>query len=192
MPLRRSYFFRGDIFFGLIIIILGVIFLLQNIYPDFHFWHFIGKFWPVLLIILGIYIVVNRNYHHRHFHFHPDVHGKFVGDTRLDFSGKEIGEANASQVIGDLTIDLRNSRLKPGVNHLNISAVIGDTDIFVPTTFPLKFSGRTVLGDLRFDRSTDEGLSPKIEHVDDNYESSESKLFITFSGTIGDMTLQRI
>ena len=192
MPLRRSFFFRGDIFLGLIIILLGVIFLLQNIYPDFHFWHFIGKLWPILLIILGIYILFNRTHYHRHFQFHHGAHGKFVGDMRLDFSGKEIGEANASQVIGDLTIDLRNSRLKPGVNHLHISAVIGDTDIFVPSAFPLKFSGRSVLGDIRFDRSIDEGLNPKIEHVDDNYETSENKLLITFSGTIGDMTLQRI
>jgi hypothetical protein len=49
-----------------------------------------------------------------------------------------------------------------------------------------------MIGDLRFDGRTEEGVSPKIEHVDDNFALSESRLIIEFSGVVGDMTLQRI
>ncbi|HTP12536.1 MAG TPA: PspC domain-containing protein [Bacteroidota bacterium] len=44
---------RGSAIAGIILIVVGGLFLADNLLPHFHF----GEFWPVLLIILGIGIL---------------------------------------------------------------------------------------------------------------------------------------
>jgi hypothetical protein len=47
MPRRHEH--RG-VTGGLVLIAIGVLFLLQNVLPDFHF----GDYWPLILIAVGI------------------------------------------------------------------------------------------------------------------------------------------
>jgi phage shock protein PspC (stress-responsive transcriptional regulator) len=44
-----------SVFGGSILIFLGIIFLLSNFIPRFHF----GDFWPILLIVLGTIVIYN-------------------------------------------------------------------------------------------------------------------------------------
>jgi hypothetical protein len=39
---------------GLILIVFGVIFLIENFYAPFSAWRLLARYWPVLLIIIGI------------------------------------------------------------------------------------------------------------------------------------------
>jgi hypothetical protein len=39
---------------GLILIILGVIFLIENFYAPFSAWRLIARYWPVILIVIGV------------------------------------------------------------------------------------------------------------------------------------------
>ena len=192
MPDSKTWQLDGRIFTGLLIICLGIIFLLGNIYPDFNLWHFVGRLWPVILIIIRIFILVSQNRFRRHPGIRVASHSRMVGDLRLDYKGKEIGHVGASQLIGDLTIDLTGARLKPGVNTLNVSGVIGDTSIFLSSSFPLKISARSIVGDLRFDNRREEGFFPKLEYADNRYEQAAEKLLVTVSGVIGDISMQRI
>ncbi len=45
---------RGTLTFGLVLIIIGVIFFLENWYERFSVWHLIGRYWPVILILVGL------------------------------------------------------------------------------------------------------------------------------------------
>ncbi len=38
---------------GLVLIVFGLVFLLNNFY-DISIWHLIARYWPVLLIIVGL------------------------------------------------------------------------------------------------------------------------------------------
>jgi uncharacterized membrane protein HdeD (DUF308 family) len=38
---------------GLILIVLGLIFLVENFYTPFSAWRLIARYWPVILIIVG-------------------------------------------------------------------------------------------------------------------------------------------
>ena len=103
-----------------------------------------------------------------------------------------LERADAGSIrVGDLTVDLAGGRLKSGVNRLNISMVIGDTLLLVPSAMPLKISMRTILGDIKIDGRAEEGLLAKLEHADETYESSQDKLLIMANGIIGDTTLRR-
>src|SRR5260370_39319717 len=45
---------RGSIFWPLILIAVGAIFLYQNFTPAVHPWQIIAKFWPILIIFWGL------------------------------------------------------------------------------------------------------------------------------------------
>lgn len=48
---------RGHYFFGIIIIAIGLVLLLSNLIPWFSFW---SVFWPVFLIVIGLFIITGR------------------------------------------------------------------------------------------------------------------------------------
>jgi len=48
----RTY--SGALTAGLILIALGVIFLIEGFYSPFSAWRLIGKYWPVIPIIIGL------------------------------------------------------------------------------------------------------------------------------------------
>ena len=45
---------NGALTAGLILIALGAIFLAENFYSSFSAWRMIARYWPVILIIIGI------------------------------------------------------------------------------------------------------------------------------------------
>jgi hypothetical protein len=45
---------KGALVAGLILIAIGVLFFLDIWYAQFSFWRFIGRYWPVILIIIGL------------------------------------------------------------------------------------------------------------------------------------------
>jgi hypothetical protein len=44
----------GALTAGLILIALGLIFLVENLYESFSAWRLIARYWPVILIIIGL------------------------------------------------------------------------------------------------------------------------------------------
>ena len=50
---------RGEsVTWGLFILVLGIVLLMGNFHPEWHIWRNIWKFWPVVLIIMGINALV--------------------------------------------------------------------------------------------------------------------------------------
>lgn len=44
----------GALTAGLILIILGAIFMMENFYEPFSAWRLIARYWPVILILIGV------------------------------------------------------------------------------------------------------------------------------------------
>jgi hypothetical protein len=54
---------KESLFWGLIILVLGMLFLLKNFGLEINVWHLLGKYWPLILIYIGvknIYLYLNR------------------------------------------------------------------------------------------------------------------------------------
>jgi len=50
-----------SVFWGIIFLLFGVLFLLGNLgIMYFDFWDFIGDWWPVILIVIGISVIFKR------------------------------------------------------------------------------------------------------------------------------------
>lgn len=45
---------RGTLTAGLVLIAIGLVFFLENFYDRFSIWHLIGRYWPVILILVGL------------------------------------------------------------------------------------------------------------------------------------------
>lgn len=41
--------------FGIVLLVLGTAFLLRNFFPDINVWPTIARFWPLILIVFGIF-----------------------------------------------------------------------------------------------------------------------------------------
>lgn len=55
---------KESLFWGLIILVLGMLFLLRNFGLEINIWHLLGKYWPLILIYIGlknIFLYVKKN-----------------------------------------------------------------------------------------------------------------------------------
>ena len=178
---------------GWIILVVGLLFLLENIFLEFSAWRFIGNLWPLILIFIGLYIIVNRwRFSREASGADRETRSRFVGELKTSYRGQEIGDAGVSLFIGELSVDLAGARLLAGENRLNASFGIGEATIYVPTGFPLRVTAQAFAGELKYDRHKSGGIFPKLEEIDDEYQSSEKKLHINADGFIGELTIQKI
>ena len=54
---------KESLFWGLIILVLGMLFLLKNFGLEINIWHLLGKYWPLILVYIGvknIYLYVKK------------------------------------------------------------------------------------------------------------------------------------
>ena len=184
--------FSGQKLIGWTILIIGLLFLLENILPEFSAWHFVGDLWPLILIFIGLYIIVNRQRFSRKASGADwETRSRFVGELITSYRDNEIGDVSVSLFIGELSIDLAGARLLAGENRLNASFGIGEATIYVPTGFPLRVTAQAFAGELKYDRHKSGGIFPRLEQIDDDYQSSDKKLHINVDGFIGELTIQR-
>jgi hypothetical protein len=45
---------QESLFWGLVLLIVGALFMLSNFGMDIDIWDFIGDFWPTILIVIGL------------------------------------------------------------------------------------------------------------------------------------------
>jgi len=43
----------GSVILGFILVVVGLLFLLDNLDFDIDVWYYLGKYWPVILILIG-------------------------------------------------------------------------------------------------------------------------------------------
>ena len=164
--------------------------MFESIFADFSAWGFIVNLWPLLLVLFGLYIIINRGQFggraasERNF-------VKFIGSLKTDLSDEEIGDIDLSIFIGELRVDLTRSRFKQGENNLHVSMGIGETIVLVPSDIPVRLSSHLFAGELYFDDKRSAGIFPRLEHSDDGYESAERRLHVLLAGFVGEMTIRK-
>lgn len=164
-------FSKRDYSFGLISLIVGLFFLLPRIaeaYPGFISGvdtDFARTYWPVLLILLGIMIVFRigsgrgarrhgfRRHGFRQIESDPteNIDGRI--EKNVLFSGSESiflspvftgGTINAT--FGGVVLDLRKTSLPEGETYLDIDAVFGGVELYIPDDWWIETRFHTVFG----------------------------------------------
>ena len=171
--------FNKNILFGLMLSFTGLFFLLPHlaqVMPDTFYWvgeNFVSTFWPVLLILLGIVLIIYwlkpskeyvlyRQWEKKKTYKQKKNHA--FSRSAIFGSGKEIvpdgefkgGEATA--VFGGITLDLRKTSLPEGETHLEVSAVFGKFLVLVPETWYVESHLDSVFGDFQDNRISNENI----------------------------------
>ncbi|MGA7837987.1 MAG: LiaF domain-containing protein [Ignavibacteriaceae bacterium] len=179
---------------GAILLILGIFFMIPRIFPWVYYDSHI--IFPILLIAFGIYIILrkrtrsnlegeqkhNPNADEAHFKDYNEINADTVNDVAIFGGGHKIivtdnfKGGNITSIFGGSEIDLRESKLAPGTNVIDIVAVFGGSNIIVPTDWKISIDVLPIFG----------GFSNKVRRDPDSVIDTERTLlikgFVLFGG----------
>ncbi|MCJ7523749.1 MAG: cell wall-active antibiotics response protein [Candidatus Aminicenantes bacterium] len=139
-------------FSGLFLILLGVVFLMATL--GTICWSDIWRYWPAVLILLGISIIFKR---------HPvalpgfgrggtpssetsvSINNILSGSERR-INSQEFKGGDISNILGGTKLDLLEAKLAPGDWLLTVSTVLGGVDIMVPRDWQIEVHPTNLLG----------------------------------------------
>jgi predicted membrane protein len=103
--------------------------------------------WPVIAILAGLWLLVNRGQRHRmsgQVTDRPDVVAVLGGAETVTRS-PHFRHANVSAVFGGATLDMREAHLDPGAT-VDALALFGGVDVIVPKGWRVELGGLPIFG----------------------------------------------
>lgn len=172
-----------------IMILLGGAFLLTT--NHILEWDEIWKYWPVVLIVIGLSIVFGRHGRHKaHVSSYESedidlgpsgdgiIRGTAIfGGVERRITDKNFKGGTISAVFGGAEIDLRSAGLSEKGAVLDVSVIFGGADIKIPESWILELHPSVILG----------GVSNKTSNRE---ESTGQRLVIKASAIFGGVDLK--
>ncbi len=196
---HRGFFSQGRIIGGLMIAIIGVLLLLNNI-GIMDIGKFISDFWPILLILLGIRLMLRSA--HRPIHVHQDIGARKIisnppktyysnvfGDLDVTLKSLDGASGRITTVFGDADIDLTELKIDSGERVLQVSGVFGDIHVAIPNQVPYYLKASLIAGDLTFKDEKYSGFLLDKEFKSPDYEAAKDRLKIYISHVFGDIKI---
>jgi predicted membrane protein len=184
-------------FHGLAMLCIGIFFIIPKLARFFPSTFscidadsFTSVYWPVLLILCGVILVLHipvshrqRCHSHRTFRHYcgwfNENHNSFrdeektwdaencsqeenfsrtcvFGSGRYIVVDAEFKGGAVRAIFGGIELDLRKTRLPEGETILNIEAIFGGTELFVPDSWHIEIAIESVLGSIDDKRRTSE------------------------------------
>lgn len=147
---------------GYVLITIGII----GWYPEI---------WPVILIIIGFYILYRRREHAPKSNDHADSsytessNDDFLNDVSVFGGGKKIIKSDnfrggrITAIFGGSEIDMYGSKLADGTNILDVFAMFGGTDILMHPDWNVKIDVVPIFGGFSDKRRKDPNQVPDPE-----------------------------
>lgn len=180
-------FGRKKLEVGIIMIAIGGVFLLEDFYY-FDFRDIFRVFWPVIVIIIGVSLILRRNRSSRW-----DDEKKNDIDYLDDFAIFGGGERNINSqnfkggkitaLFGGSQIDLTAAQLSEGKNELDVFILFGGTEIYVPADWTVRVEVFSIFGGFTDKRKSSIQVIPNPDKV------LIMKGFVMFGG--GDVKFSR-
>ncbi|OFX32069.1 MAG: hypothetical protein A2X08_17745 [Bacteroidetes bacterium GWA2_32_17] len=161
-----NFFERSSFWAGVILTSIGTFFFLPRLI-EFHF-NFIHLFWPLLLIMIGVVIILKRTLFNSFTHRGHIKSGSKLEEGVIDesnvfgSSNRVIQQCNfkggkISNVFAGSKIDLTRTTLSDQENYLDIACVFGGVEIIVPSNWRVQIQVSSIMGafsDKRFGASS--------------------------------------
>ena len=121
---------KDELFWGFLLVGLGVVFLLDKL-DVMDFGEFFSTFWPLILIGIGLKLVLNRNTGGSDESKKETLtlneqnvkYSKVFGDVKLRLESQDFNGGSISIMIGEIDLDLSKSNVKEGEKILTLSGV---------------------------------------------------------------------
>lgn len=136
---------KHAIFFGIVIFLIGA--LLQALKLDIIHGSFWGYFWPLILIIAGIWLVTGRMRKGKRDVYDTNQINDFVifGAKEERFNCDDFQGGSATALFGAIEIDLTDCKMK-SYAELELTAVFGGIELRVPEEWQVQTNGMPFLG----------------------------------------------
>jgi hypothetical protein len=169
---------RGQILFGGLLLLLGLITLLGAVF-EIDAW---SLCWPAGLIALGILLLIR-----------PRVSLGGVPTNIRPFG--DLFRAGAWQVqneeywtfVGDIKLDFTQAYLPPGETTISILGFVGDVEVTVPPELALKITSTAFMTDSRIKKIKQDNFLTGLYHVSPGYETAEQKLHLRLTYFVVDL-----
>lgn len=196
----------GGVWLGVILIAIGVLLLLDNMYIV-DFGEIVHTYWPVLFIIWGLSKLTRRS-------SAPSTHesssGRVDGATATVYPSSEASYLSSSTVFGDYTvaiqsksfaggfvsttfgntdIDLLNAQLAEGEHSLKLDGVFGNTTLHLPKNMAFVVFANTTFGNIRVNDQRKEGISSSLDYASPDFQTAKQRLRISASRVFGSVTV---
>ncbi len=187
---------KGTIFWAFIIILLGLLLLLNNL-DVIEIKDLLKDYWPVLLILFGLHLILRRD----RFHFDHGIAGdkdficdtekaiysNVFGDLDVQINSLSFEEGKINNTFGDIELDLAKLNIKSGEKILDVHGVFGDIKISVPQNIEYSIKASITAGDIKIMGNKVDGLVKELNYQSKNYDTANSKLIIHVSHVFGDI-----
>lgn len=194
---------------GLILLILGILFLLDNLEVA-SFGHIVRTYWPLILILMGIAILFRVPRAPLHSPktlqqglppagLHAEAGSETSGDTisqtsvfgniSIKSASRNFRGGTLSTVFGSIDLNLTSAELAAGEQHLGANSVFGSVHITLPKDIGLYVRSNCLFGDMTIMNQKKGGIASEIVFKSDNYDTAAKKLNISASQVFGDIKI---
>jgi len=195
---------NSGMFWGMILILIGVLFLFQN-FDVLDIGDIISTFWPLVLVAIGLKILYDRKSKNEDdFDTVKDTvqsatedkissdsisRNNVFGDLNITIDSKKFSGGSVSNVFGDVRIDLSKAEVIDSKCKLYVNDVFGSVYIKLPNGVLAKIKANSVAGELSIKDETHDGLFGNIKKEDAGYSESSKRIFVNTSIVFGSITV---
>lgn len=202
--MKKRHWTTGSLFWGLITIIIGVIFLGNNLeWFDFGIRDAWNIIWPIIIIFIGLNIIFGgRGIKDKRIFFEVDTDKKFVklNKRKLWFGESNYGigmpwtldDLNLWHGIGETNLDLTTAIIPEREVFIDITGLIGEVTVMVPQDLAIKVNVDVRLGDVTVLNHNQSGTSRFITYTSEDYDKAIKKVNLQISLNIGDVTVKQV
>jgi len=173
---------KGQIIFGLVILLIGVSLLIDNLF-HISIWSF---FWPLTIIALGVWMLLRP----RSLAPGAKVRQRLLGDIRRKGEW-QVANEDFWVLIGAIKLDMTEAQIPDGETLIRTYGFIGDIKLVLPEGIGISASCTSFVTDAKaFGQKTNNIMSP-FEFVSDDYVAAERKVRLECTHFIADLKLRR-
>jgi lia operon protein LiaF len=179
---------RWMLFLGVVFIILGLVWLWNNlgIGPQIP----ICDLWPLIFVAIGAYILLRQTAWANR----PDANtyriDHILSPVRMGGTAWDMKNTDVVTLVGDIDIDLRQARFAEGETVLRIRCLAGDVSVLVPEGIPVRASASLLAGDVNILGQRRDGIFQDITISAPDYATATRKLRIDAALLAGEVEIR--
>ncbi len=143
-----------------------------------------GKFWPILLILVGVLVLVGgtrARSHARELSGPDDVNlVAVVGGVERKVTSQGFRGGQITAVMGGVDLDLRETKVAEAPATLDITAIMGGVEIRVPSDWSVRVDAAAILG----------GSGDERKHVEPVATQGPPHLVVTGLALLGGISIK--
>lgn len=135
---------------GLIFILIGILFLLTT--HNVIEWSSIWKFWPLILIFIGLSMIFKGRRSNWKMTNDSTVGNDFIhsnavfGGAEHTITSQNFKGGEAMALFGGVDLDLRGAKISEDGCKINVTALFGSVEIIVPDDWNVIITGTPIFG----------------------------------------------